>query len=103
MRVKLNSAALDAQGISLETVRNAINAANANAPKGSFDGARQSFTIGANDQIRSAAELAPLILSYHNGAPVRLGPAQGGRRPVCHVPHTDLRLRPDGPPDLDDP
>jgi hydrophobe/amphiphile efflux-1 (HAE1) family protein len=72
VRVKLNPAALDAQGISLETVRNAINAANANAPKGSFDGARQAFTIGANDQIKSAAELAPLILSYHNGAPVRL-------------------------------
>ena len=72
IRVRLNPSALASQGISLESVRNTINTANANAPKGSFDGARQSFTIGANDQIRSAAELAPLILSYHNGAPVRL-------------------------------
>lgn len=72
VRVHLNPAALDAQGISLETVRNTINAANANAPKGSFNGTRQAFTIGANDQIKSAADLAPLILSYHNGAPVRL-------------------------------
>jgi len=74
VRVRLNPAALDAQGISLETVRTMINSANANAPKGSFDGARQSFTIGANDQIKSAADLAPLILAYNtnNNAPVRL-------------------------------
>ena len=57
VRVKLNPAALDAQGISLETVRNTIASANANAPKGSFNGSRQSFTIGANDQILSAADL----------------------------------------------
>ena len=74
VRVKLNPAALDAQGISLESVRNTIDNANANAPKGSFDGPHQSFTIGANDQILSAADLAPLILAYNtnNNAPVRL-------------------------------
>ncbi len=72
VRVHLNPAALDAQGVSLESVRTAISQANANAPKGSFNGTKQSFTIGANDQIKNAADLAPLILSYHNGAPVRL-------------------------------
>jgi len=72
VRVKLNPAALNSQGISLESVRNTINQANANAPKGSLDGTRQAFTIGANDQIKSAADLKPLILAYHNGAPVRL-------------------------------
>ena len=74
VRVKVNPAALDAQGISLETVRNTINQANANAPKGSFNGTHQSFTIGANDQILSAEDLAPLILAYNpkNNAPVHL-------------------------------
>ncbi len=74
VRVKVNPAALDAQGISLETVRNTINQANANAPKGSFNGTHQSFTIGANDQILSAEDLSPLILAYNpkNKAPVRL-------------------------------
>jgi len=74
VRVKVNPAALDAQGISLETVRNTINQANANAPKGSFNGTHQSFTIGANDQILSAEDLSPLILAYNskNNAPVRL-------------------------------
>jgi len=74
VRVRLNPAALDAQGISLESVRNTINQANANAPKGSFNGAHQSFTIGANDQILSAVDLSSLIISYNskNNAPVRL-------------------------------
>ncbi len=72
VRVCVNPAALAAQGISLETVRNVIDQANVNAPKGSFDGAHQSFTIGANDQIRSASELAPLIIAYRNGAAVCL-------------------------------
>jgi hydrophobe/amphiphile efflux-1 (HAE1) family protein len=74
VRVKLNPAALDAQGLSLEAVRATIASANANAPKGSFNGSHQSFTIGANDQILSAEDLAPLILAYNptNNAPVRL-------------------------------
>ncbi len=72
VRVRVNPAALASQGISLETVRNTINQANVNAPKGSFDGVRQSYTIGANDQIRNASELAPIILAYRNGAAVRL-------------------------------
>jgi hydrophobe/amphiphile efflux-1 (HAE1) family protein len=74
VRVRLNPAALDAQGISLESVRNTINQANANAPKGSFNGVHQSFTIGANDQILNAEQLSTLILAYNtnNNAPVRL-------------------------------
>ena len=44
-----------------------------NAPKGSFDGPRQSFTIGSNDQIFSADDYKPIIVAYRNGAPIRLG------------------------------
>jgi multidrug efflux pump len=40
--------------------------------KGSISGARQSFTIGANDQILSAADYANVIVAYRNGSPVRL-------------------------------
>src|SRR3989440_426414 len=35
-------------------------------------GPRQSFTIGANDQIFSAAEYQAVVVTYRNGAPVRL-------------------------------
>jgi hydrophobe/amphiphile efflux-1 (HAE1) family protein len=72
VRVKVNPAALSSQGISLESVRNTIASANANAPKGSFNGERLSYTIGANDQIRTAADLSGLIIAYRNGRPVRL-------------------------------
>jgi hydrophobe/amphiphile efflux-1 (HAE1) family protein len=44
-----------------------------NAPKGSFEGPRQSFTIGSNDQIFSAEAYKPVIVAYKNGAPIRLG------------------------------
>ena len=44
-----------------------------NAPKGSFDGPRQAFTIGSNDQILSADAYKPIIVAYKNGAPIRLG------------------------------
>ena len=57
--------ALAAQGISLEDVRTALIANNVNAPKGSFDGPRQSYAISANDQIFSAAGLSRnVIVAY---------------------------------------
>lgn len=72
VRVQANPTALSAYGLSLETVRSAINTANVNAAKGSFDGPRLSYMINANDQILSAAEYRPIIIAYQNGAPVRL-------------------------------
>ena len=72
VRVQVNPAALAAQGLSLEDVRTAVSQANVNAPKGSFDGKEQAFTVGANDQILKAEDFKPIILAYRNGAPVRL-------------------------------
>jgi len=73
VRVQVNPAAISALGLSLEDVRTIIGEANVNAPKGSFDGPRQAFTIGSNDQIFSAEAYKPIIVAYKNGAPVRLG------------------------------
>jgi len=72
VRVQVNPTALAAYGIGLEDVRTALAANNVNAPKGSFDGPRQSYSIGANDQLFSAADYAALIVAYTNGSPVRL-------------------------------
>ncbi|MET0223870.1 MAG: efflux RND transporter permease subunit, partial [Terrimicrobium sp.] len=72
IRVQVNPAALSAQGLSLEDVRTAIAQANVNAPKGSFDGKQQAFTLGSNDQILEAEDFKPIILAYRNGGPVRL-------------------------------
>jgi multidrug efflux pump len=73
VRVRVNPTAIAALGLSLEDVRTALMQNNVNQPKGSFDGARQSYAIGANDQILSAAEYRPVVVAYKNGSPVRLG------------------------------
>jgi hydrophobe/amphiphile efflux-1 (HAE1) family protein len=72
IRVRVNPAALAALGLGFEDVRTALNQNNVNAPKGSFDGARQSYSVGANDQIATAGEYADVIVAYRNGSPVRL-------------------------------
>ena len=72
VRVRVNPAAIAARNISFEDIRNALLQNNINAPKGNFDGPRQSYAIGANDQIFSAAEYANVIIAYKNGTPVRL-------------------------------
>src|SRR5438132_1042964 len=72
VRVRINPAAVTAQGLSLEDVRSALVQNNVNAPKGSFDGQRQAYSISANDQIFSAAEFREVIVAYKNGSPVRL-------------------------------
>ena len=73
VRVRINPAAIANLGLSLEDVRTALQQNNINAPKGSFDGARQSYAIGANDQILSAEEYKPIIIAYKKGSPIRLG------------------------------
>jgi len=72
VRVQANPVALSAYGLSLETVRTTIAAANVNAAKGSFDGPRLAYMIDSNDQLLSADQYRPLIIAYNNGSPVRL-------------------------------
>jgi multidrug efflux pump len=72
VRVQVNPKALAANNLGLEDVRTAIVAANVKKAKGSFDGPSRSYTIDANDQLRSAAEYRPIVIAYRNGAPVLL-------------------------------
>ncbi|QJR09780.1 Multidrug resistance protein MdtB [Usitatibacter rugosus] len=72
VRVQVNPKALAAQGLGMEDVRTAINAANTNQAKGSFDGPTRAYTIDANDQLRSADEYRKVVIAYRNNAPVYL-------------------------------
>ena len=72
VRVQANPTALASYGMSLEDLRLALGAANVDQAKGNFDGPRQAWTIGANDQLLSADQYAPLIVAYRGGSPVRL-------------------------------
>jgi multidrug efflux pump len=72
VRVQVNPSQLSNLGLTLEDVRAALTAANVNAPKGTLNGATQSYSIGTNDQLADAAAYAQTIISYKDGAPVRL-------------------------------
>ncbi|MFZ1981906.1 MAG: multidrug efflux RND transporter permease subunit [Smithella sp.] len=72
VRVELNPAQLNHYGISPETVRGMIAASNANRPKGDVEAGDKHWQIYANDQAKKAIDYIPLIVSYHNGAAVRL-------------------------------
>jgi multidrug efflux pump len=72
VRAEVNPMLLNKLGVGLDTVRNALNLANANQAKGSAASGNQTWTFSANDQLFTADRYRPLIMAYHNGAPVRL-------------------------------
>ncbi len=72
VRVRVDPARLAAYGMSMEDIRNAVAAANADGAKGGFDGDRQAVQIGANDQLTDPAIYNGLVVAYRNGAAVRL-------------------------------
>jgi multidrug efflux pump len=72
IRIQANPTALSALGLNMEDVRMALAQANVNQAKGSFDGARQNYTIGANDQLFTSDQYRQLIVAWRNGAPVKL-------------------------------
>jgi multidrug efflux pump len=72
VRVELNPQALYKYGIGLEDVRAALASANANSPKGTIDDGDRRYQIYTNDQANVAADYAPLVIAYRNGAAVQL-------------------------------
>jgi multidrug efflux pump len=72
VRVELNPKALFKYGIGLEDVRAALASANANSPKGMIDDGDQRYQVYTNDQSTKAADYAPLVVAYRNGAAVQL-------------------------------
>jgi len=72
VRVSVNPNLVNSYGISLETVRKGLQAANANLAKGAVADPTHSWTITDTDQLFKAYEYQPLIIAGHAGAPVRL-------------------------------
>jgi len=73
VRAEVNPTLLNKLGIGLDTVRNALNAANANRPKGAVSDGARTYVLDDTDQLFTADQYRPLIVAYNNGAPVRLG------------------------------
>ncbi|HEX5184895.1 MAG TPA: efflux RND transporter permease subunit [Allosphingosinicella sp.] len=74
VRVDIDPYRLNSYGISMEDVRAAIEAANANRPKGILQGANgRSWQIYTNAAGQVAADYRPLVIAWRDGAAVRLG------------------------------
>jgi HAE1 family hydrophobic/amphiphilic exporter-1 len=72
VRIHADPHQLAARGIGLDELRSAVATANVNQPTGNLEGDKQTFSIRANGQLETAAAYRPLIVSWKNGAPVRL-------------------------------
>jgi multidrug efflux pump len=71
VRIQANPSQMAAYNLSLEDLRTSLAAANVDQAKGTLNGSRQTYTIGANDQLLSSNDYKPVIVAYRNGAPVR--------------------------------
>jgi HAE1 family hydrophobic/amphiphilic exporter-1 len=72
VRIQVDPDALAQRGIGIDEVSQAIRSANVNTPTGTLFGADKAYTIQANGQLLNAKAFEPVIVSYKNGAPVRL-------------------------------
>ena len=72
VRVSLDPRALASRQVGIDEVAQAINQGNVNLPTGTLFGAHQSYIVQATGQLNKAVDYAPLIVTYRNGAPVRL-------------------------------
>jgi len=72
VRVRVDPARVAAYGLSMEDVRTAVASANVNGAKGGFDGPRQAYALGANDQLVTPAAYKDLVIAYKNASAVRL-------------------------------
>jgi hydrophobe/amphiphile efflux-1 (HAE1) family protein len=70
--VQIDPGALASRGLGFEDVRNALVATTLDRPKGNLEGAHQTYTLDANDQLFDAAAYDNVIIAYRNGAPVRV-------------------------------
>jgi multidrug efflux pump len=72
VRIELNPFALNKVGISTEDVRAAIQASNANRPKGIVQGDARRLQIYTQTPALRASDYAPMVIAWRNGAAVRL-------------------------------
>jgi multidrug efflux pump len=73
VRIEMNPSVLANYGIGLEDVRTALGLVNSNEPKGGVSNGLVRWTFTDNDQLFDADHYRNLIISYSNGAPVRVG------------------------------
>ena len=73
VRVQVDPSALAARGVGINEVEQAIANANVNLPTGTLYGKDRLFAVQATGQLYDAAAFRPVIVTYRNGSPIRLG------------------------------
>ncbi len=73
VHVQVDPRALASRGIGLDEVQQALDQHNTNLPVGTLYGEHRAYSLAASGQLNNAAAYGPLIVTYRNGAPVRLG------------------------------
>ena len=72
VRVRADLDQLSARGLGLSDVQSAIAKANANAAVGSISEGGRNVILDATGPLSKAADFKPVVVSWVNGAPVRL-------------------------------
>jgi multidrug efflux pump subunit AcrB len=72
VHAQLDPHALASRQIGINEVEAALRNWNVNTPTGSIIGPHRAFTLQATGQLMSADEYKDMIVTYRNGAPVRL-------------------------------
>jgi len=72
VRIDVNPDALATRGIGIDTVANAVANGNVNLPTGTLYGPNRVYNVMVNGQMFDAAAFGDMIVTYQNGAPVRL-------------------------------
>jgi HAE1 family hydrophobic/amphiphilic exporter-1 len=72
VRIDLDPGAMAARGLGIDTVAAAVSSGNVNLPTGTLYGSDRTYNVMVDGQFEAAKPFADLIVSYQNGAPVRL-------------------------------
>jgi HAE1 family hydrophobic/amphiphilic exporter-1 len=72
VRIQLDPDLLNSQKVGINEVANAIQGWNVNLPTGTLFGQHTAFNVQANGQLMDAKAYKPMIVTWRNGAPVRL-------------------------------
>jgi HAE1 family hydrophobic/amphiphilic exporter-1 len=72
VRIDLNPDALAGRNLGIDTIAKAVASGNVNLPTGTLYGPNRVYNVNVNGQLLDAAAFGGLIVSYQNGAPVRL-------------------------------
>lgn len=72
VRIFINPYALNARGLSLSQVAEAIKSGNSNLPSGTLEGTNRTYAVQTSGQLDDANQYNNLVVAYNNGSPVRI-------------------------------